>query len=252
AQLPGASHDYVVADLSQPGALDLVASRLGAPHYDVLINNNGGGPYGRFACLPPRDQLRLVRMNTERVSELSAEDIRPARGGDAGVGPGVRTAPRRGYLLGDEGVRGDAERGAVVGVQWEGRLCPRLQPGGHLHPIPRLGRQLRRRLPAPTRAVAGERRARVGGCVATASLAERHHRLCDAPDDSAAASRQPEDGDQHHGEVVAVEVTPSVGSGLKTLVPRLIGMTATAARRKTVDAQPRREGSSTTACRQLL
>src|SRR5262249_56295923 len=83
AQLPGAGHDYVVADLSQPGGLDLVAQRLAARHYDVLINNAGAGLYGRFAELPLDDQLRMMRLNIESVSVLSHAYLRQAKPGDA-------------------------------------------------------------------------------------------------------------------------------------------------------------------------
>jgi NAD(P)-dependent dehydrogenase (short-subunit alcohol dehydrogenase family) len=34
AQLPGAGHDFIAADLSQPEGTDLVAKRLAARHYD--------------------------------------------------------------------------------------------------------------------------------------------------------------------------------------------------------------------------
>jgi NAD(P)-dependent dehydrogenase (short-subunit alcohol dehydrogenase family) len=35
AQLPGAGHDFIAADLSEPKGIDLVAKRLAARHYDV-------------------------------------------------------------------------------------------------------------------------------------------------------------------------------------------------------------------------
>jgi NAD(P)-dependent dehydrogenase (short-subunit alcohol dehydrogenase family) len=34
AHLPGAGHDFIAADLSQPEGIDLVARRLAARHYD--------------------------------------------------------------------------------------------------------------------------------------------------------------------------------------------------------------------------
>jgi hypothetical protein len=34
AQLPGAGHDFIAADLSEPEGIDLVAKRLAARHYD--------------------------------------------------------------------------------------------------------------------------------------------------------------------------------------------------------------------------
>jgi short-subunit dehydrogenase len=83
AQLPGAGHDFIAADLSQPEGIDLVAKRLAARHYDVLINNAGAGLYGRFAELPLDDQLRMMRLNMESVSALSHEYLRGAKPGDA-------------------------------------------------------------------------------------------------------------------------------------------------------------------------
>src|SRR5262245_19341761 len=61
AQLPGAGHDFVVADLSQRDGVDAVAQHLRAKHYDVLINNAGSGLYGSFVELPLDDQLRMMR-----------------------------------------------------------------------------------------------------------------------------------------------------------------------------------------------
>jgi hypothetical protein len=34
AQLPGAGHDFIAADLSEPEGIDLVAKRLAARDYD--------------------------------------------------------------------------------------------------------------------------------------------------------------------------------------------------------------------------
>ena len=83
AQLPGAGHDFIAADLSQPEGIDVVAKRLAARHYDVLINNAGAGLYGRFEELPLDDQLRMMRLNMESVSVLSHAYLRGAKPGDA-------------------------------------------------------------------------------------------------------------------------------------------------------------------------
>jgi uncharacterized protein len=83
AQLPAAGHDIIAADLSQPEGIDVVARRLAARHYDVLINNAGAGLYGRFAELPLDDQLRMMRLNTESVTLLSHAYLRRAKPGDA-------------------------------------------------------------------------------------------------------------------------------------------------------------------------
>jgi short-subunit dehydrogenase len=83
AELPGAGHDFIVADLSAREGMDLVVDRLAARHYDVLINNAGAGLYGQFAELPLDDQLRMMRLNMESVSVLSHAYLRRAKPGDA-------------------------------------------------------------------------------------------------------------------------------------------------------------------------
>jgi len=83
AQLPGAGHDFIVADLVQPEGVSLVVQRLGVRHYDVLINNAGSGLYGAFAELPLEAQLRMMRLNIESVTVLSHAYLRQAKPGDA-------------------------------------------------------------------------------------------------------------------------------------------------------------------------
>jgi short-subunit dehydrogenase len=83
AQLAGAGHDFIAADLSAPDGMDVVVSQLAARHYDVLINNAGAGLYGRFAELPLDDQLRMMRLNMESVSVLSHAYLCRAKPGDA-------------------------------------------------------------------------------------------------------------------------------------------------------------------------
>jgi short-subunit dehydrogenase len=83
AELPGAGHDFIAADLSQPEGVDLVARRLAARHYDVLINNAGAGLYGRFAELPLDEQLRMMRLNIDSVTLLSHAYLSRAKPGDA-------------------------------------------------------------------------------------------------------------------------------------------------------------------------
>jgi uncharacterized protein len=83
AQLPGAGHDFLAADLSQPDGIDLVTQRIGAQHYDVLLNNAGIGLYGDFAELPLDDQLSMMRLNMESVTAVAHAYLRQARPGDA-------------------------------------------------------------------------------------------------------------------------------------------------------------------------
>jgi short-subunit dehydrogenase len=82
-RLPGAGHDFIVADLSQRAGVELVAQRLGEKHYDVLINNAGVGLYGSFTALPLDDQFNMMRLNMESVTALSHVYLRQARAGDA-------------------------------------------------------------------------------------------------------------------------------------------------------------------------
>ena len=83
AKLRETGFDYIVADLSQPEGVALVTQRLGATHYDVLINNAGAGLYGRFTELPLEDQLRMMRLNVDSVVVLSHAYLRQAKPGDA-------------------------------------------------------------------------------------------------------------------------------------------------------------------------
>src|SRR4029453_17982145 len=79
AQLPGAGHDFIVADLSAREGIALDVERLAVRHYDVLINNAGAGLYGRFAELSLDDQLRMMRLNMESVSVLPHASFRGAQ-----------------------------------------------------------------------------------------------------------------------------------------------------------------------------
>ncbi len=83
AQVPGAGHDFIVADLSRSDGMDLIARRLAGRHYDVLINNAGAGLYGEFAELALEDQLRMMRLNMESLTVLSHAYLRQAKPGDA-------------------------------------------------------------------------------------------------------------------------------------------------------------------------
>jgi short-subunit dehydrogenase len=83
ARLAGVGHGFIVADLSEPEGVELVARRLGSKHYDLLINNAGAGLYGRFAELSLDDQLRMMRLNMQSVTVLSHAYLRQAKPGDA-------------------------------------------------------------------------------------------------------------------------------------------------------------------------
>ena len=81
--LPGRGHDVLVAELSEPAGMEIVARHLASKRYDVLINNAGVGLYGRFDELSLDDQLKMMRLNMESVVTLSHAYLRQARAGDA-------------------------------------------------------------------------------------------------------------------------------------------------------------------------
>jgi len=81
--LPGQGHDFVVAELSEPAGVKIVASHLASRRYDVLVNNAGVGLYGRFDELALDDQLNMMRLNMDSVVRLSHAYLGQARAGDA-------------------------------------------------------------------------------------------------------------------------------------------------------------------------
>ncbi|MGE5800858.1 MAG: SDR family NAD(P)-dependent oxidoreductase [Gemmatimonadota bacterium] len=82
-KLPGNAHHFIAADLSIPNDIEMLARRLSAKHYDVLINNAGLGRYGRFTGLPLADQLRMMRLNMESIVVLSHAYLSQAQPGNA-------------------------------------------------------------------------------------------------------------------------------------------------------------------------
>jgi uncharacterized protein len=175
AQLPGTGHDSIVADLSQVEGTDLIARRLAGRRYDVLINNAGAGLYGEFSELPLDDQLRMMRLNMETVTVLSHTYLRQAKPGDTLV----NTASFLAYAPLPRNATYSATKAFVATLSealwWESKKKGVYVLGFSPGVI-------------------------AGGCAPETSLAEPHHRLRHAPAGSAAASRQPEKGDQHDGE----------------------------------------------------
>ena len=215
AQLPGAGHDFIVADLSAQEGVDLVVDRLATRHYDILINNAGAGLYGRFAELPLDDQLRMMRLNMESVSVLSHAYLCRAKPGDALV----NTASFVAYAPLPGNAAYSATKAFVATLSetlwWENKrngiyvlcFCPGVITTGFHDTAGKSVANLSPRSPA----VAGERRTGAGGDAAEASLAARHHRLRHAPIGPGTAARQPEDGDQHDGkERPAVVIGPTM------------------------------------------
>ncbi|GAB3823903.1 SDR family NAD(P)-dependent oxidoreductase [Hymenobacter jeollabukensis] len=81
--LAGSGHRSLVADLSTPAGMSLVAKHIDENRYDAFINNAGAGIYGRFADLPLAQQLDLMHLNMDAVAVLAHHYLRQARRGDA-------------------------------------------------------------------------------------------------------------------------------------------------------------------------
>jgi short-subunit dehydrogenase len=69
----GIEATVVAADLSEPGAADLVARTLAARGItvDVLVNNAGFGTSGAFASEDPEEQLRMLQVNIVALTALT-------------------------------------------------------------------------------------------------------------------------------------------------------------------------------------
>jgi short-subunit dehydrogenase len=79
----GDGHDYIVADLADSNAQDLVIRQLEAQPYDLLINNAGVGTSGAFTEVALDRQVALLRLNVEALARLSHAYLSKARSGDA-------------------------------------------------------------------------------------------------------------------------------------------------------------------------
>ena len=81
--LPGTGHDFLIADLSNPGDVTKIGDHLGAHHYSVLINNAGTGIYGNFGEIGLEDHLKMMRLNCEALLVLSYAYLQHAVTSDA-------------------------------------------------------------------------------------------------------------------------------------------------------------------------
>lgn len=79
----GAECRYLVADLSTPEGMALIADELGKESYDLLINNAGVGVYGDFTETPLEEHRALLRLNCEAQVELAYAFLKKAKRGDA-------------------------------------------------------------------------------------------------------------------------------------------------------------------------
>jgi short-subunit dehydrogenase len=83
AELPGSSHHFFVADLSQKKEVDALKENIETNSYDVFINNAGVGMYGRFIEMPLSEQVKMINLNVIAVTALSYFYLNHAKKGDA-------------------------------------------------------------------------------------------------------------------------------------------------------------------------
>jgi hypothetical protein len=81
----GVRTHVVTADLAASGAAESVAARAHeiSPRLDALVNNAGYGLFGRFTETNLADEMNMIRVNVEALTELTKRllpDILAARG----------------------------------------------------------------------------------------------------------------------------------------------------------------------------
>ncbi|MEZ5245798.1 MAG: SDR family oxidoreductase [Acidimicrobiales bacterium] len=94
----GVDTEVLVADLSDPADVAMVAARLGATDepIDLLVNNAGLGFTGRFAELDPARERGVVAVNVVALHELShAAAVAMSAAGTGGI---LNIASVAGYL----------------------------------------------------------------------------------------------------------------------------------------------------------
>ena len=82
-ELPGAGHDYLVADLSDAADTGLVGARLQQQHYHLLINNAGYSTFTPFYESPLQEQQNILAVNCGAVQTLAHYFLNQAQPGDA-------------------------------------------------------------------------------------------------------------------------------------------------------------------------
>ncbi len=63
--------DFIVADLAQPGAPDLILEKLRGVEVDVLVNNAGYGVVGMFAENDVMKQVEMIQVNVVALTHLT-------------------------------------------------------------------------------------------------------------------------------------------------------------------------------------
>lgn len=79
----GPGHRYLVADLTTPDGLGLVAADLARHPVDLLVNNAGTAHHGPFTETGPQDALAAARLDCEAVVTLAHAFLAGARRGAA-------------------------------------------------------------------------------------------------------------------------------------------------------------------------
>jgi short-subunit dehydrogenase len=79
----GAGHRYLVADLADAAAVDMVAADLTRERYDLLINNAGYGLYSPFQQANLAQLSAMIRVNIDAVLALAHAFLQTAKSGDA-------------------------------------------------------------------------------------------------------------------------------------------------------------------------
>lgn len=81
--LPGRSHEYIVADLSTPEGIGAVTDRMVASPPRLLINNAGNVVHGKFHESILEQQQEMMRLNIDALVTLSKVFLQRASAGDA-------------------------------------------------------------------------------------------------------------------------------------------------------------------------
>ncbi len=82
-ELPGSTHDYLVADLGQDTGVGRCANRLQDGQYDLLVNNAGYSNFGEFDQAKIEDEEKILAVNCQAVMVLSHAYLKNAKSGGA-------------------------------------------------------------------------------------------------------------------------------------------------------------------------
>ena len=83
AELGGAPHDHLVADLAQPDGVARCIERLRGERYALLVNNAGYSQFGEFAEADVDEEAKILAVNCEAAMRLAHAHLERAQPGDA-------------------------------------------------------------------------------------------------------------------------------------------------------------------------